>query len=255
MPPLRASLLCLLAVSLPVAGSDDRSSPLAKPTEAQLNRLRAALDRAETRPEWEATARTLLDALDRSGSGQGAEAAWLVQHLMETHPDDPRLAWRWADQQRHQGDPKGALSDLQHLIETHPEHSIAVRARRALPALFLAVGQPAESARADEALIADGLADPIPVLQRLARTYAQLGEPGQAREALDRLRALAPERVTYDPTLMWIAAETAERLDPPETAAAAMLRFANLVPDDRRRSSALLHAAKAFREVGNRELA
>ncbi|MDQ7006565.1 MAG: hypothetical protein Q9Q40_04995 [Acidobacteriota bacterium] len=257
----RAALLGLLALPLVVVAgpsAPDATDPeiqAGRPTDGQILDLRRQLDEAETREAWEMVARRLLAALDRRGLGREPEALWLVNHLLETVPDDPVLLWRRADAARRAEDPGGAIDDLEHLVQVAPRHPLGVRARRALPALYLAMGRNADAAKADEALLAEGLADPIAVLGRLARTYALMGDTARVRACLERLEKRAPDRVRLDPEIMWLYAEAVSRLGEPKRTAQVMLHFANLFPRDPRRSRALSEAARAFRDLGRGELA
>ncbi|RMG43586.1 MAG: hypothetical protein D6718_11935 [Acidobacteria bacterium] len=228
---------------------------MAGPAAGDPDGLRQELERQKTREDWDRTARRLLASLDASGQGGTAEAAWLVAKLLETHPDDPLLLWRRGEIRRRGGDVEGAIADFEQLARRHPGHPAGIRARRALPALYLRAGLTAKAARADESLLEDGLADPIPVLSRLARTYARLGRPAEVKRTLARLAALAPGRASYDPGLAWLAAEASAALDDPLVAAAGMLRFANLFPADPHRYEALMRAAEAFARHGRHALA
>ncbi len=229
---------------LPLAASD-----------AELEQARQRLVEAEERADWEAAAVALLSVLDRSGHARDAEALWLVSHLLETFPDDPELLWRRAASERRAGDNEAALSDLLHLVEVAPSNPLGVRARRTLPAMYLTLGLVKKSAEADEALIRDGLADRVAVLTRLAKTYSLLEDTKHVRAALARLEAIAPERLSFDAEVLWLAADAAARIGTPKEGLSMLLRFTNLFPKDPRRPEALLRAGGIYRELGNSELA
>ena len=245
----------LLAPAPPKPRAPGAEEQAEVPTDGQILDLRRQLDEAESRPQWGMIARRLLVALDRRGLGRQAEALWLVGHLLETVPDDPVLLWRRGDAARRGEDAAGAIDDFEHLVRVAPRHPLGVRARRALPALYLAAGRHADAARADEELLAEGLADPVAVLGRLARTYALMGDTARVRSCLERLEKRAPDRVRLDPEIMWLYAESVARLGEPERTAEVMLHFANLFPRDPRRVEALSLAARAFRDSGRSELA
>lgn len=244
--PLLALLLLLAAVpaAQPVSTSDGELTALRE-------QMRAATDRAA----WDEAAERYLAVLDEAGRSESSEAAWLVGRLLESRQDDPALLWRRAEQRRRQPDVRGAIEDLERLARVRPDHPLALRARRRLPALYLHAGMHARSARADEALFEEKLADPVAVLTRLARTYAGLGQLSDTEEALERLAALAPDRARYDAELSWLRVSAIERLGSRERAAAALLDFANLFPWDARRAEALLLAARAHEETGRTKLA
>ncbi len=218
--------------------------------EARIRELRARLERAENRGAWDAAAFELLVELDRQGQANSSEATWLVDHLLEGHPDNPMLLWRRAMARRRKGDARGAVIDLERLVRVAPESPWAVRALRALPALYLQLGERVKAARADERLLRERLADPVAVLGRLARTYALLGRVRKVQETLARLEALEPGRIVRNPDLLWLWADAKARLGSPREAARAMLRFANVYPRDPRRPEALLRAARALEKIG-----
>lgn len=112
-----------------------------------------------------------------------------------------------------------------------------------------------QSAEADEAVLRRGGSDAELVLPRLARTYALLADMPRLRSALDRLERVAPERIRGDRELLYLAADVADRSGSREEAAAALLRFVNVFPQDGRRSEVLLRAARAFENQGEREVA
>jgi tetratricopeptide (TPR) repeat protein len=235
----------LLFVALPATPAAD------EPWRDELAELRARVERKEPAASWAADARRLLELLDLAGEGQGPEAAWLVDHLLGAQPEDVELLWRRAQLRREGDDLAGAIRDLERLIEHGPDHPLAVRARRALPALYLAADRVADSARADERLLELGIADESAVLARLAHTYAVLGRLEDVDRVFARLAEVDPRRVRFDPDLQWFAAEGADRLHGPSQAAAAMLRFASMFPHDDRRTEALLRAAEALEQLGN----
>ncbi len=249
----KLTLVVLLFFPLLASPAAPEAPAQAKAT--QLEILRERLVEAKQRDQWEAVAFELLTELDRRGESREAEATWLVSHLLETHPDDPTLLWRRATSERLSGDNETAIADLERLVEISPKHSLGVRARRALPALYLAVGLTRKSAEADEALLRDGLADAVGVLSRLSRTYALIGQKKKVLDTLQRLRKLAPERLTFDANALWLAAEAAREVGGKREGLALLLRFSNLFPNDPRRPWALLHAAGIYRDLGNDELA
>ena len=201
-------------------------------------------------PGGEPTAREQLAALDRRGGASEAEIVRLADRLLALSPDDTTLLWRRGDALRRLGQDERALADLQTLVRLAPASPYAVRARRALPALFLRVGLDREAAQADEDLLAQKLVDPTAVLPRLAQTYSKLGQPGQVRATIERLRAIDSERVDADCDLAWLEADAIERLGPPSKAASTMLAFAARFPNDRRRGEALVRAARARAQLG-----
>ena len=202
-------------------------------------------------PGGEPTAREQLAALDRRGGASEAEIVRLADRLLALSPDDTTLLWRRGDALRRLGQDERALADLQTLVRLAPASPYAVRARRALPALFLRVGLDREAAQADEDLLAQKLVDPTAVLPRLAQTYSKLGQPGQVRATIERLRAIDSERVDADCDLAWLEADAIERLGPPSKAASTMLAFAARFPNDRRRGEALVRAARARAQLGD----
>jgi len=202
-------------------------------------------------PGGEPTAREQLAALDRRGGASEAEIVRLADRLLALSPDDTTLLWRRGDALRRLGQDERALGDLQTLVRLAPASPYAVRARRALPALFLRVGLDREAAQADEDLLAQKLVDPAAVLPRLAQTYSKLGQPGQVRATIERLRAIDSERVDADCDLAWLEADAIERLGPPSKAASTMLAFAARFPNDRRRGEALVRAARARAQLGD----
>ena len=242
---LVALLVCLpLAAAAPSRPGDDR-----------IRELRDRLAEAKDRDAWEGIAFQLLVELDRHGEANSSEATWLVDHLLEGHPDNPLLLWRRAMARRRKGDARGAVLDLEKIVRVAPRSPWAVRALRALPGLYLQLGERARAARADERLLAERLADPVAVLGRLARTYALLGKVRKVRATLARLEALEPGRVVRDPDLLWLWADAEARLGSPREAARAMLRFANVFPRDPRRPEALIRAARALEKLGKRNTA
>jgi tetratricopeptide (TPR) repeat protein len=243
------------ALSLAVlAGPASAEGPTAgEPVD--LEELRERLAQTETPEQWERTARDLLAELDQRGLSDSPEAHWLVEQLIGVAPEDPVLLWRRAETERRNGRTEAAIADLEYLTEMAPEHPLAVRARRALPALYLRVQEPAASARADEQLLAQQLADPVAVSIRLARTYAALDRPEEIRRTLDRLAKLAPDKLESDPELMWRDARAAEELGHREVAADKLLRFANLHARDPRRTEALVRASRLYAALGRRKLA
>jgi tetratricopeptide (TPR) repeat protein len=200
---------------------------------------------------WEASARARLAALDRSGAASEVEIVALTDGLLALSPGDTTLLWRRGDALRRLGQDERALADLQKLIRLAPGSPYAVRARRALPVLFLRAGLDREAAQADEELLARKQVDPAAVLPRLTRTYSKLGQAGKVRATIERLRAIDPERISADRDLAWLEADAIERLGPPAEAASAMLAFAERFPDDRRRGEALVRAARARGDLGD----
>ena len=197
------------------------------------------------RAAGEATARERLAALDRAGGAPEVEVVRLAGELLALSPDDTTLLWRRGDALRRLGQDERALADLQKLIRLAPASPYAVRARRALPLLFLRAGLDREAAQADEELLAQRLADPVAVLPRLAQTYSRLGQAREVRATIERLRAIDRERATGDCELAWLEADAIARLEPPPAAAAAMLDFAARFPNDRRRGEALERAGRS----------
>jgi len=197
------------------------------------------------RAAGEATARERLAVLDRGGGASEVEIVRLASEWLARSPDDTTLLWRRGDALRRLGQDERALADLQRLIQLAPASPYAVRARRALPALFLRVGLDREAAQADEELLAQKLADPVAVLPRLAQTYSRLGQAGEVRATIERLRAIDRERATGDCDLAWLEADAIARLGPRSDAAAAMLAFATRFPNDRRRAEALERAGRS----------
>ena len=251
-------IFCLILMMMSSALASATTVPPAiklAPTEEELASLRQEVEQAKDRRSWEAAAWTLLDALDRKGASQGAEALWIVDQLLTTHTDHPILLWRRGGARRRLADTSGAMQDFERLVKAAPSHPLAARALRALPALYLRDGFPQKSAAADERLIQAGLADPVAVLTRLARTYAVLGDAKKTRSALERLYALDPDRVLYDPDIAWYWADAAERTMSKAEAARVLLRFANVFPRDPRRVEAFLRAARQFKQLGASELA
>lgn len=220
-----------------------------------LDVLRERLSSAQTPEQWEERARALLAALDRQGLSRTPEAFSLIEELIAVDPGDPVLLWRRADMERRSGKSEEAIADLERLIEIAGDHPLGVRARRALPALYLRVGEPEKSAEADERLLAEGLADPVAVSIRLAHTYAALQQPRQLRRTLERLESLAPGKLETDPELMWLDARAAQGLGLEAEAAERLLRFANLHTKDGRRTEAMVRAAELFAGEGRAELA
>ncbi len=247
------SIIPLLAPFLLLAASP--ASPPASTADGELAALRERLEAAPDRAAWNEVAETLLAALDDARQSESSEANWLVSRLLEARPDDPKLLWRRAEHRRRLPDDRGAIEDLERLTRAHPGHPLALRARRALPALYLRTGMHAKSARADEALLRERLADPVAVLTRLARTYAGMGQLSSVESTLARLDALAPDRARYDPELSWLRVAAIDRLGSRDEAAGALLEFANLFPWDSRRAEALLMAARAHEESGRTTLA
>ncbi len=243
-------VLAVLALCLPPGwaapprGADQR-----------IRELRQRLEQAEDRRAWDAAAFELLVELDRRGQANSSEAIWLIDHLLEAHPDNPLLLWRRAMARRRKGDARGALIDLERLVRVAPDSPWGVRALRALPALYLQLGERARAARADERLLREHLADPVAVLARLARTWALIGKVRRVRETLARLEALDPGRIVRNPDLLWLSADAEARLAPPLQGARAMLRFANVYPRDPRRPEALLRAARALQKAGKEKTA
>jgi tetratricopeptide (TPR) repeat protein len=220
-----------------------------------LDRMRERLAATETPEQWEKQARELLAVLDRQGLSRSPEAFALVEQLIGVAPEDPVLLWRRADMERRSGRTEEAIADLEYLIEMAGDHPLAVRARRALPALFLRVGRPEESARADEVLLTEGLADPVAVSIRLAHTYAALDRPEALRRTLARLESLDPSKLDTDPELMWLDARATEGAGDTRTAAEKLLRFANLHTTDNRRTEAMVRAAELYADLDRRGLA
>lgn len=259
----------LIAATTPFAVGKPSSAPAAPtapapsaapagPLTADEQRLldaRRRLADAAGDAERLAAARALLAEFDRQGEGRGREARRLVDMLLEAAPQDPALLWRRADDQRRARELDAALGTLTHLVEVAPAHPLAARARRALPALLLETGRREQSVRADEDLLERRAADPGAVLARLARTYALLGDLERARAAVTRLGAAGADRLRYDPDLAWIGADATAASAAPRAAAAALLRFANLFPDDPRRPEALLRAARSLQAAGSPEVA
>ena len=229
------------------------SEPTAE--EIAIASIRDRLRRASTSAEQSRLAGDLLKALDRFGHGRDREALTLVDRLLQDRPDDAALLWRRCDGRRRYNDLDGAIADAEKLAADHGGEEFGVRARRALPMLYLRTGRREQSALADEALLRDGLADPAAVLVRLVRTYALLDDPPRLKDSVERLGRVWPERVQYDPDLAWLRADSAAKVDAPEAGAAALLRFANLYPRDLRRGEALVRAAKIYQDLDNRPLA
>ncbi len=244
-------VLAALALCLPLTWA----APGSRRDDARIRELRERLERAENRGAWDAAAFELLVELDRQGQANSSEAIWLVDHLLEGHPDNPLLLWRRAMARRRKGDARGAVIDLERLVRVAPDSPWAVRALRALPALYLQLGERMKAARADERLLRERLADPVAVLGRLARTYALMGKVRKVRETLARLEALEPGRIARNPDLLWLWADAEDRLASPREAARAMLRFANVYPEDPRRPEALLRAARALEKLGKKKTA
>ncbi|MBP7149149.1 MAG: hypothetical protein KBD01_16595 [Acidobacteria bacterium] len=222
----------------------------ARPVDPELARLRSAWSGATDPALRERAARELLAALDRGGASSDGEAARLVDELLAQHPDDAQLLWRRAEARRRSGNAAGAVADLERLVQLGGASPEAVRARRALPQLYLRLNRHADSARADEQLLELQLADPVPVLARLARTYAALGRASDVRATIERLGRIDPARLRGDADLAWLAADATDRLGTPEEAAAAMSEFAERFPGDRRRGEALLRAARGRAAAG-----
>lgn len=250
----KLTLLALLACPLLGSPAPAPETPPG-PGAGEIGTLRQRLEQAATREQWEVVARQLLAALDRKALGQSHEAIWLVSQLLEAYPEDPVLVWRRAEAARRSGETQAAIADFEHLADKHPDHVLGIRASRALPAMYLLAGEREKAARADEALLGRGIADPVAVLSRLARTYELLGDQEKLRSALARLRRHAPDKVRLDPELAWLDADTIASAKTPREAAKAMLRFANLFPRDARRGEALMRAAESFRAQGNETLA
>lgn len=194
--------------------------------------------------------RAWLGDLDREGQGQSAEALKLITALLELDPRDPQWLWRQAEGARLEGKDETALALYRRLIEADPGHPLAVRALRAVGGVAFKTGQFAQSAEADEKLLAGRLADPLPVLTRLAASYARLGRMDEVKKVLERARHTAPEETRSDPHLNWLTAELTEKEGNRAAAAKAMLDFANLFPRDKRAVEALLRAARARGDDG-----
>ncbi len=248
------TLLALLCYPLLAAPAAPPAVSI-EPKQSLVQELRGAVADAEDRASWEAAAWALLDALDRQGKARENETLWLVSHLLETHPDHPALLWRRADTERAIGNAAGALEDLERLIAKHPEHPYAVRARRALAALYIMAERKEDAVRADESLLVDGIADPVAVLTRLARTYDELGRADKVRHTLQRLEKVAPDRLDTNNELFWLRALTEDEFGTPQEASRRFMRFVNLFPRDSRRSEALLRAGRAQLRLGNAPLA
>ncbi len=251
-------VLLLVSVAVPAvrAAGEEPVPPPTGREERERDRvaeLRAQLKGSVGSGAWETTARELLAALDRSGAASEIEIVKLTDGLLALSPDDATLRWRRGNALRRLGQDERALADLQKLIQLAPDSPYAVRARRALPALYLRVGLAREAAQADEELLAQKLVDPVAVLPRLAQTYSKLGQPTEVRATVERLRAIDRERANADRDLAWLEADAIERLGPPAEASSVMLAFAARFPDDRRRGEALVRAARARGDLGDLE--
>lgn len=250
--------LCLLGTLLLIGAAAALAAPGAGPDaggDSNRDALREKLHEAETPEEWESIARELLTDLDRRGLSHSPEAAWLVDRLLGVSPGDTVLLWRRAEAYRRSGAIEEAIADLEYLIETAPEHALAVRARRALPALFLRAQEPEKSAKADEALLEKELADPVAVSIRLAHTYETLGDHDGVQSALERLEQLDPGKLNVDPDLMWLDARAAALGTRGREAAEKLLYFANLHTRDPRRIEALVRAAELYSAAGQKKMA
>lgn len=240
-----------ISIALPVISSDrDVPSTETRALEAIQGELAASRDATE----WESVARSWLARLDASGAAEGAAARFLVEALLERHPGDLALVWRRAEARAELGEIDAALADFEMLArDAAPPWSI--RARRALPALYAQAGRFGDAVRADEHLLENRLADPIPVLERLARTSLAAGLHRQAKTSLERIGGLDPERLRIDAELGWLSAEVSAHLDDSRSAAAAWLRFASLHPEDPRAARALVAAGEKLLAAGDREAA
>lgn len=240
--------LLWIALLGPAGASSSPDTPLDH--EKPIDELRHKYTNPSNANEKLRAGKDLLIELDRSGKGGGAEAQRVVQELLGFRPDDPQLLWRRGEEARLEGMVEPALVDFRRLVETNPTHPLAVRAQRALSALYFKLGRFTESLESDEKLLAAHLADPLPVLTRMAASYARLGRLAEVKEVIRQCQRLVPETWKTDPNLTWLSAELLEHEGERDAAAAAMLRFANLFPKDKRAGEALLRAARARGESG-----
>lgn len=235
----------LVGTPLPIHAEN---TPETEPRE--LTTIRSELALARDALAWNAAARAWLSRLDASGAGEGAAARWLVDALIARGAQDPALAWRRGLARAESGEVDGAILDFERVASEH-DGPLRVRAARALPALYVATGRLAEAARADERLLDEAWADPLPVLARLASTELTQGRVGHARLSLERLATIDPLRAVHDADLAWMRADIARRLDPPRDAAASLLRFASLHAHDARAVPALVAAGERLLAAGD----
>lgn len=260
---LLSGVVCwVLAVVLIASWSTELARANADPTpptqvdaDPVLTPLREALGRAGDELQWAIAARALLAALDRKQRGDSQEAQWLVDRLEYVEPNAPEWAWRRSRHRQLMADYAGAIADLEKLVLMAPQDPLAIRALRALPELYLRVDDLRKSAVADERLLEQKLADPLPVLSRVIRTYEKLGFHDKAAAALDRLRAFGGKSLVDDPNLRWLAAEASSRAGNAADSAQKMIDFADQFPQDERQPEALLRAAQDLKNLGQEALA
>lgn len=217
--------------------------------------LREALGRAGDAESFSRAARPLIAALEKRGLGDGAEAIWLIDRLNYVEPNVADWVFKRAMLRRRRGEIKQAILDFEKLVLMAPNDPLAVRGLRALPELYLQVGDLRAAASTDERLLERRLADPLPVLGRLVRTYDALGFQDKSAAALQRLRTIGGDDAMQSADLQWLAAEAAGRAGQSGESAQRLIEFAKRFPNDQREPEALLRAAQSLRELGQEEMA
>ncbi len=220
-----------------------------------LRPLREALGQAKEEVAWSLAARALLGELEKRGQGESSESAWLIDRLNYVEPNQPEWVWRRANLRRKHGDTKAAIEDFEKLVLMAPNDPLTVRALRALPELYIKQGDLRAAADADERLLDQRLADPVPVLSRLAHTYDALGFNDKSATTLERLRVIGGDQAMQNPDLQWLSAEAAKRDGLTGKSAERMIEFAKRFPGDKREPEALLRAAQDLKELGQDAMA
>ncbi|GAB4223265.1 MAG: hypothetical protein Kow0062_23020 [Acidobacteriota bacterium] len=216
-------------------------------------RARRFVAEAQQHPESldAAGARQALAALDAAGEVDSVEGRWLIDRLLDANPGDTELLWLRARLRSAVGDVEGAIRDLEALVAAGPAPELRAAALRRLARAYEETGRAADEVRVDRVLLDEKLEDPVPVLIRMAKAYRRLGDIRSTREVIDRLLVVAPDELRFNADLVWIAAETSRRVDPPLVAGRRYLAFANLFPDDPRSVEALLEAARLAQTAGH----
>lgn len=264
-------ILCAAIVSACLAaGATEPAAPAAAPLEAarpaapqlvfeqddpELRPLREALGQAKEEVAWSRAARGLLAALEKRGQGESSESTWLIDRLNYVEPNQPEWVWRRGNLHRKQDHTKAAIEDFEKLVLMAPNDPLAVRALRALPELYVKAGDLRAAAAADERLLAQNLADPLPVLGRLIRTYETLGFEDKMAQALEALRRIGGDAAMQNADLQWLSAEAAQRAGEQDKSTEQLLDFAKKFPGDKREPEALLRAAQNLKGVGQEAMA